>query len=444
MNLGNTVMKKDGLRKILLGAVSAGAILVAAPASAQDLKQEIEQLRALVEQSAAALEAATARIEELERQQQDQQAVVADVKKKAGSIRAGKAKDGIEAQVYGHVNQALLYADNGQTSRFDVVDNDNSASRLGFRGKYSNGDWTSGVRLEVNFEVNTTDELTFSTGDENGETAGDSDFLSLRWANLFFSNKNYGTVNLGFGEIATQGVSEVDLSGTTLVAESDVDDIGGELQFGNDENAELGDGFEVDDFFSNLDGDRDSAVSYHTPRIAGFQGKVALRSEEAPGGVSGVRFQPDASINYEGNFFDTEFEAAAGYRREVGSNVYIGSSSALFSTGTSLTIGGGYETNLGDDVDNENFVYVKLGQKLDLFDFGGTAVSIDFFRGEDNSAAGLDDQTEAISFGGGIVQKVKPLGAEVYFGGRYYDIDAGNGTETDGLFTLFSGARIKF
>ena len=422
------------------------AMLTAAPAGAQSVQQELEELRGAVQRSNEALETALRRIEELERQQQETQAAVDEAEQKSVSIRAGQAKNGVEAQVYGQINQAVLYADNGQTSRFDVVDNDNSSSRLGFRGKYENGDWTSGVRLEVNFEVNTTDELTFSTDGGNGTSAGDNDFLSLRWANLFFSNKNYGTINLGFGEIATQGVAEMDLSGTTVIAESDVDDTGGELQFGNATAAELGTGFEVDDFFSNLDGDRDSAISYHSPRIEGFQFKIAGRAEDAPSGTSGTRFQPDASVNYKGSFFDTKVEAAAGYRREAGSNVYIGSASALAPFGTSLTLGGGVEVNSGGD-GNENFFYAKLGQKLDLFEFGGTALSIDFFRGIDNSQANPldpDDQTMAVSFGGGIVQKVKPLGADLFFGGRYYDVNLGNNIDTDSLFVLFSGARIKF
>lgn len=449
------LMDLPGLKRGLLWAAVGSTVLVGAPAIAQsDLQQELEQLRQVVEQSAEALAAATARIEELERQQAEDREAVAAVEQRSGSIRAGQAKAGVEAQVYGQVNQAFLYADNKQTSRFDVVDNDNSGSRFGFRGKYTNGDWTSGVRLEVNFEVNTTDELTFSTDGGNGTNAGDEDFLSLRWANLFFSNKNYGTLNLGFGEIATQGISESDLSGTTLIAQSDVDDIGGELQFGNSAAPELGTGFEVDDFFSNLDGFRDSAISYHSPRIEGFQFKVAGRVDDDEGGTTGAAFRPDVSVNYENSFGGYDMEAAVGFRREEEANVFIGSVSALAPFGTSLTLGGGFQDNMeiGNSLDplaedpNENFAYVKLGQKLDLFEIGTTAFSADFFRGSSadqfNPATG--GQSLAVSFGGGVVQKVKPLGAEVYAAARYYSVETGNGVDTDGILTFFTGARVKF
>lgn len=451
----------------LYSSIFVLAALFGTQGQAQSVEQELRQLRQLVEESTQALEAATARIEELERQQGN-----------AGtpSIRAGRASSDVELQVYGHLNQAFLYAGNGETSRFDIVDNDNSGSRLGFRAKYDpeNSPWSAGTRLELGFEVNTTDELTFSTDGGNGTNAGDSDFLTLRWANLFFNHEDYGTINLGFGETATQGVAERDLSGTTLIAESDVDDTGGELQFsgliGGLPVAELGTGFEVDDFFSNLDGDRDSAVSYHSPRIGGVQLKLAGRVEDVPedDGISastGVNFAPDASLNYKAEFAGYEIDGAVGWRREpdaivvndnaIGSNVYLGSVSALAPFGTNLTVGGGVEVfnTDSDTIENENFFYVKLGQRLDLFDMGETRLSVDFFRGEDNSAAGiLGEQTEAISFGGGIVQVVKPLGAEVYLGLRYYDVDLGidndasaaNNVNTDGLFTILSGARVRF
>ncbi|MEO1456044.1 MAG: hypothetical protein AAFV49_00560 [Pseudomonadota bacterium] len=440
-----TIHAKPAPLRLAVTALALCLPLLAAPAAAQSVRDEIEALRRQVDEANRALEAALQRIDELETKQEETQEQVAEIPKPR--VRPGRKN--VDLEVYGHINQAFAYFDNGQTSRFDVVDNDNSGSRLGFRGRYKSGDWSAGVRLEASFEVNTTDELTFDSDSDLGTLAssddGESDFLSVRHADTFFSHKDYGTISLGFGPIATEGVSETDLSGTTLISESDVDDIGGEFQFGNDDNAQLGSGFEVDDFFSNLDGSRDSRIRYATPRFAGVQGVVVMRVDDDENGVG--QFFPDASLNYEGEVSGFEVEAQGGYRREDGSNTFIASASTLAPFGTSLTLGGGVETFDGTNPpDAENFVFVKLGQQLDLFEFGKTKFSVDFFRGQDNSQADpfTGEQTEAISVGGGVVQEVKPLGAEVFAAGRFYDVDIGDGTDTDSLFVLFTGARVRF
>ncbi|MEO0763603.1 MAG: hypothetical protein AAFZ09_17650, partial [Pseudomonadota bacterium] len=363
-----------------------------------------------VAQSQAALQTALERIDELENKAVETDEAIAAIPEPR--VRPGR--DNVDLQVYGHINQAFRFASNSNESRFDIVDNDNSGSRLGFRGRYRDGKLSAGVRAEVGFEVNTTDEIGFDTEAVIGSDAGDEDFLTLRHADTFLGHADYGTISIGFGPTATEGVSETDLSGTTLIAESDVDDIGGELEFGNDEVAILGDGFEVDDFFSNLDGSRTSRIGYASPRFNGIQGLVSARLDDDDAGTA--RIFPDVSVNYEGAFDFAEVEAQAGYRRETESNVFIASTSGITGGGTSLTLGGGLEFFDGDNGDpTENFVYAKLGQKLKLFEIGGTAMSIDFFRGEDNSQMSTlsDDQTEAISIGGGVVQQIKPLGAEV-------------------------------
>ena len=430
-----------------------------------------------------------------------------------GKIRPGRKN--VDLQVYGHVNQAFLFARGaGDASRTDIVDNDNSASRFGLRGQYNFGDWFSGVRLEFNAERNTTDELTFDTDSDNGTEAGsgdgEDDFLSVRRVHWNVGSKAFGNLTVGFAQTATEGITERDLSGTTLISESDIDDIGGELQFGNGIFDTLGTDFEVDDFFNNLDGARSPTITYDLPKFAIGPGALKITvsgrvedddgagdDEDDDGTLSGafedgVQFLPSVAAVYQAEFDGFEIDTGIGYRREkdisvgdfaVNSNVFLGSLSVLAANGTNFTVGGGVQTFSEDDDQgatgdldpgNENFVFVKAGHRFDAFSFGKTSVSIDGFWGkqiEDLGGGGSPVATEinadvdALSFGGGIVQEVKPLGAEFYAGARYYSVDiedfrntdgsalsaaqtdgiATQGlTDLDGIFVFFTGARIRF
>jgi hypothetical protein len=80
--------------------------------------------------------------------------------------------------------------------------------------------------------------------------------------------EKWGTLRLGQGDTATNGTSEVDLSGTDVAAYSSVDDVGGNFEFRDNG---VGTGITVSDSRSNFDGlSRKDRVRYDTPKWAGF------------------------------------------------------------------------------------------------------------------------------------------------------------------------------
>lgn len=445
-------------RHSLLGGavVCALAIVVAmAPslskAQTQSVNQEIEALRGMVGDLLQ-------RIEELERQQQQTQEEVEktaqEVVKTAEEVEKAVAeaprvepsrKPPVRLEISGRINQAYLFADNGNDSQSFVIDNDNSGSRFGFRGEADIGETTAGAYLELGFEVNTTDEISFGNDGPVGDEAGESDFLDVRHAEWYLENENYGTFWLGFGNIATENVSEVDLSGTgCCFSESDVDDLAGGLEFET--------GQEIDTFFSNLDGNRTSRIRYDSPRFAGFQVAVAGRQENE-------RIEPDASINYAAEVADWRGEIAGGWRPsqdantiDENSDTFHGSASVLAPFGLNLTAAGGVET-FEDNTEDELFFFGKVGWRGKLFSIGETRVSLDYFYGEDvtnafgDAANNFSDPVEAHSIGGGVVQVVSNLSTEFYIGARSYWIElpaAANQDDPDSLIAITSGARVRF
>ncbi len=424
---------------LTLLALAAMAVVSAAPAAAQSTRAELEALR-------AELARLTNRIVELEGRLEQQQEQVTTLEERP-EPRVEPDRGNVRLELSGRINQAVVFADNGNDSKVFIADNDNSGSRFGLRGEADFGDITTGAFLEATFEVNSTDEISFEDDGPVGTSPADGeDFLDLRHAVWYIEHPTFGEFSLGFSNTATEEVSEVDLSGTgCCIGESDVDDIAGGLEFSSSTP-----GFElipeVDDFFVNLDGSRTSRIRYDTPSLFGASLAVALRQDD--------QIRPDVALSYGAEFAGGfELEAAAGWRSEEDANVFHGSVSALAPFGVNLTLAGGVESLDDSDVDNPNFFYTKLGYREKFFDIGETRFSIDYFRGHNNDdfASPTGGLPLATSFGGGVVQQISPLSMEAYLGFRLYDVedlfeeDTGLAiADPDGLFVVFTGARVRF
>ena len=89
---------------------------------------------------------------------------------------------------------------------------------------------------------------------------------------------------------------------------------------------------------------------------------------------------------------------------------------------------------------DSSFFYVKLGYLRKFYPkLGDTALAIDYFHGDDQSATGDDSQ----SYGAFIVQNFDRIATEFYIGGRLYDLDR-PGARFQNIVAVLSGARIKF
>lgn len=418
----------------MVGAVAFAGLAFAAPsAEAQDSSQEIQALRAQVQDLLRRID--TLENQQAEREKQLEAAVADAVSKVEPSRVKPERKPPITIELSGRINQGLLYANNGDDGQFFIVDNDNSGSRLGLKGKGMVGETEIGAYLEASFEVNTTDEIDFDDNEPVGTNAGEDDFLSLRHAEWYAKNPTYGEAWVGFGDTATESVSEVDLSGTDCCfSQSDVDDVAGGLAFQS--------GDDVDAIFTNLDGERTSRIMYVTPEFAGFNGAVAVRQE------NGLR--PDVSLAWGGEVFGSETEAAIGYRPtrddDVESHTIHGSASTLLPSGLNFTAAAGIEFFPETDDEAQLFLFGKAGYRHEPLTIGETRWSLDFFYGESNTNGnfGGAGQVGAYSVGAGVVQEARDWATEFYLGGRTYWLDTPDGSDVDALFAVITGARVRF
>lgn len=352
----------------------------------------------------------------------------------------------------GRISAGVLFAEQGGQDQTFLADNDASGSRFGVTALADlNENVTAGLRFEFSAEVNSTDDIDF--GFLPGANDAAPDFGDVRHAEAFVFGESFGRIAIGQGNTAAEDSAHSDLSGTSLAgAGSDVDDIAGGLSFVVPSGTDLGSDGDVDAFFDIQDGFRTTRLFYETPEFQGFVVRASVSSsEDDEDGDGGV--EPAIGVFYGQEFSNLEVEASASWRQEIANedrdNFYVGSASILLASGLNFTLAGSYG-DIDGEADETTAVFTKLGYRADIFNFGETRFSIDYFRGENNfdfaSPTGI--LPEAESFGISAVQQISATNAEVFATYRRYEIDdvfiGGVEEDVDALNVFFTGARIRF
>ncbi len=146
----------------------------------------------------------------------------ADLEERVAELEATTARKGnrkVSLTVYGQVNEAVMFWDDGGESNAYVVTNDNSRSRFGFKGdaKITEG-WKAGYVLEIG--VRGANSKRFNQSDEDAVRS-----LDVRHSRWFLASKELGTVSVGTTPTASEASTEVNLAHTKDVAKySDVED----------------------------------------------------------------------------------------------------------------------------------------------------------------------------------------------------------------------------
>ncbi len=335
----------------------------------------------------------------------------------AGAAEVSSGNNEVSLTLSGQVNRALLWADDGSNSRVFHVDNDNSSTRMRLVGAGTlNPDVKVGAQIEVQFESNSSSDITIDG------TSGSPDNFTKRKLELNLDHRRFGKLWLGYGDTASNGTAEVDLSGTAVATYSNVPRMAGGIEFGG-----LG-GTPIGDVYSNMDGlDRDDRIRYDSPSLGGFT--ISASNADSA--------KYDAAVRYAGIFASgLKLVAAAGYAVDKNDSTIesqiSGSVSVLLGSGFNLTGALGVQELEGGGRDPQ-FVYAKLG-----YIRGANAFSVDFALAEEIDAAGEDFSTIGLAY----VRSFDNAGTEIYIGARTHSLDTpGN---PDDIYAVLAGARVKF
>lgn len=369
----------------------------------------------------------------------------------------GAGMSNITVQLYGQVNRALMWADDGHDNKIFHVDGQPSSTRFGIRGS---GTATPGLRIGAQFEAemksNPSNVVNFgNTGGLTGQTgasagavgvdapsaASPSDFVLLaeRWLDVWFEG-GWGKINMGQGSGAADDASTIDLSGTGLANGVCFCDWGGAIRWKNSAGVAIGPTVEGthnnQDFESRYD-----RVMYTTPTFGGLRGQVGWGQKSDAGEVA------EASLWYSAKLAGT-LQAAIGWSSEnvarsatvTGANETVGGSiSWLHNSGFNVT--GAYtksdnltSSSVGDGFAGESkFWYGKVGYK-----FGQHAVAVHYGEHEDHALAG----DEGKSYGLGYVWN--PIAwAEVYANYHIFQLDR-VGVSVEDVTVATIGTRVRF
>lgn len=144
----------------------------------------------------------------------------------AAALLAVSPANAVDFAISGQINRAALYADDGHTAKWFFVDNDNSSTRFRFTGSNDfEKDWKVGIVWEVEMQSNPSNNM-------NMDLTGDTTDVHFDERKMeFWVGNAWGKAWLGQGDMASNGTSEVDLSGTDVAAYSSVGDVGGGFFF---------------------------------------------------------------------------------------------------------------------------------------------------------------------------------------------------------------------
>jgi predicted porin len=334
----------------------------------------------------------------------------ADLEERIAELEATTARKGnrkVSLTIYGQVNEAVLFWDDGFESDASVVTNDNSRSRFGFKGDAKiNDDLKAGYVLEIGIRGQNSKRFSQDdrfTPEENG--------LDVRHSRWFLASKTLGTVSVGTTPTPMEGVTEINLAQSKEVAKySDIEDTGLGLKLRG-----VGGGLSDIQWRRLIkhtgdvpgEGERKEGVWWQAPEIKGFTLEAGWGADDTW----------DVGVRYKGEVGD--FKVAAGIA--YGRNDDTDADSAHFEcTGTDVLAAG--DADCRQIGGSASVMHKPTGLYLNIA--AGKHTDDTVLNDADLVGTGADDSTTFWAIEAGIEQKFMSLGKTTIFG-QYYDLNGG-------------------
>ena len=279
----------------------------------------------------------------------------ADLEERVAELEATTARKGnrkVRLTVSGHVNEAILFWDDGSEKNAYVVSNNASRTRFRFVGDAKiNADWTAGYLLEIGARyANTGSRTQLSTG-----AGGNSNSIDIRHSAWYLDSKTFGRVWVGKTSSATDGITEINLSNATygpdfafggtgggfFLRRSGTNGQGGlSLASGTGVTSRVGltVGLLTNQISGNSnvgEGDRNNVIKYVSPTFYGFTVQYAWGEDDLQ----------DVALRYAGEFGAFRVAGGIGYRRSTDINTTAdGTGNCANRAATAIDGAGGFVT----------------------------------------------------------------------------------------------------
>jgi len=346
----------------------------------------------------------------------------------------------MKIKLYGQIARTASFVDNGAATGFANSENGNTSTRMGV---IASGKINNDLKLKLKYEWN------MRSAHENRPLANINDTLDndfdVRWADIQFHHKRFGTVFFGRGNGPGNSSSQTDLSGTSSGQKG-----GGEhwdlqqARFVETKNSANGGGRgtqRVNRSFTNMDATtRSNRIRYDSPSIYGFQFRAGIIDQDGyefalwyKGKIAGMKIK--GAINHSqgksGIFPGEVANGNVGTDTEI--SLYNGSISVQSPWGVGVSGAGGWNDKSKTEAVNQDgdgkdayFWWAAIWYRAKFFELGETRFKYGYNRTHDN----LNEGDVAKAHGFTIVQAIKSTGTDAYVGYRHLslDTDAGGGT----------------
>jgi len=386
----------------------------------------------------------------------------ADLEERIAELEATTARKGnrrVSLTVYGQVNEGVLWWDDGEESNAYVVTNENSRTRFGFRGDARiNPEWSAGFLLEVGVRIANSGHVNQFVDDN----VASIDALDLRHSAWYIESNRLGRVWVGHTNMATEGITEINLSNAAVVGAVDVNNFAGGffVRLNNGRLLAAGSGDSpvltglrwrdlTSQFFGQAnpgDGTRANLVRYVSPTFSGFTFSASWGEDDFW----------DVALRYANEFNGVRVAGGIGYQKWTDGNslTVLPDSDGLFVRTTTPSQGEPGCADLdwtlspiafaeGSDVDchalglSGSVMHVPTG----LYLFGAYGFVEDenrrllFALESDGEILNADDRDEFWYVQAGIEKNFTGLGNTTIYG-EYYKGEAGAGLSSGNVRNL--------
>jgi hypothetical protein len=360
----------------------------------------------------------------------------ADLEERVAELEATAARKGnrkVSLTVSGHVNQAVMFWNDGHESNAYVVDNNTSRTRFRFNGnaKITN-DVSAGYLIEIGVRYASS-----QTRNQNADGAGgNTNLLDIRHSAWYLESKSLGTLWVGKTAQATNTLVENGL-GNTNAATNPAYWIGGYLL--RNDNATTKSALTWSTLYAptnqNFDGNRINLVKYVSPSIAGFVASASWGEDD----------RKDVALRYTGTLAGFKVYGGIGYANTTDFNATADGGAGCANPGAKTApVAPSVQPTSNAAISDTNcalFTSIASVQHVatGLFVTGVYGQSKDSNLGRLAALTGVNhpvnDTNKMFTLQAGIEQKFFSLGKTTLYG-EYSKMNDGNGLAAGQLRTI--------
>jgi hypothetical protein len=350
------------------------------------------------------------------------------------------AQDKVKMSISGQISRQMHLVDDGFNTRFRHDDSNYASSRFRF---HLASKINSNLRVAGTTEIAMDDARNGGSAQatQNGGRSGND--LQTRIMEVSFRHSSFGNLTIGAGNKAGNGTMNQNLHGVYAALPKGMALQNSNLSFRDSLTGNI-DGPTALGAFGDFDmTSRGTRVRYDTPVIMGFAASVSHDDEQTV----------EASLRYNGRFFDTRIRAMIGYSDAIASNTdanqqYGGTMSLLHSSGLGVTGGCQYEnedpSGGGADTINEEDPYgctIQGHYQRKFNELGMSSVVVEYEHQANLAANGDVGEAYGVTF----QQNIDSSALQIFMKYAQFELERDtqlNGFDDLDIYTL--GTRLRF